>query len=269
MLLPSRLLPPLGRQFDFWLSLGPFPCGAGFQAPDVKSELSFSKTPSKTPSFSKHTRPRFHPMSQPANQTPSALLPTYARAAVAFVRGEGAWLEAEDGSRYLDFGAGIAVCALGHSHPKLVEALIEQGRQIFRYETFGDEAKWTDKLRMHEVVTTTVTPAILIASASATLAERAHETVERAFGDVEPQRLFGTILRPRLVHLLECRILCRFLFVQLERRFLRCLEDLRTRGAVLAPQVDIGPARRDRQWQPEFVGDLVEQRAGRRAGRLR
>ncbi len=44
----------------------------------------------------------------------SPLLPTYARADVAFVRGEGAWLEASDGSRYLDFGAGIAVCALGH-----------------------------------------------------------------------------------------------------------------------------------------------------------
>jgi len=61
----------------------------------------------------------------------SPLLPTYARADVAFVRGEGAWLEATDGSRYLDFGAGIAVCALGHSHPRLVNALIEQGRKLW------------------------------------------------------------------------------------------------------------------------------------------
>jgi len=37
-------------------------------------------------------------------------------------------------------------------------ALIEQGRQIFRYETFGDEAKWTDALRMHEVISTAVDP---------------------------------------------------------------------------------------------------------------
>lgn len=62
---------------------------------------------------------------------PSPLLPTYARAEVAFVRGDGAWLEASDGSRYLDFGAGIAVCALGHSHPKLVEALTRQGEKLW------------------------------------------------------------------------------------------------------------------------------------------
>lgn len=62
---------------------------------------------------------------------PSPLLPTYARADVAFVRGQGAWLEASDGARYLDFGAGIAVCALGHSHPKLVEALTRQGEKLW------------------------------------------------------------------------------------------------------------------------------------------
>ncbi|HEV7438446.1 MAG TPA: acetylornithine transaminase, partial [Methylobacterium sp.] len=43
----------------------------------------------------------------------SALLPTYARAPIAFERGEGAWLVARGGERYLDFGAGIAVNALG------------------------------------------------------------------------------------------------------------------------------------------------------------
>ena len=37
-------------------------------------------------------------------------------------------------------------------------ALIEQGRQIFRYETFGDEVKWTDALRMHEVISAAVDP---------------------------------------------------------------------------------------------------------------
>ncbi|HYA81509.1 MAG TPA: acetylornithine transaminase, partial [Methylocystis sp.] len=39
----------------------------------------------------------------------SALYPTYARADVAFVCGEGPWLTAENGERYLDFGAGVAV----------------------------------------------------------------------------------------------------------------------------------------------------------------
>ena len=67
----------------------------------------------------------------PAASTSSALLPTYARADVAFARGEGCWLEATNGQRSLDFGAGIAVCCLGHSHPHLVEALITQGRKLW------------------------------------------------------------------------------------------------------------------------------------------
>ncbi len=66
-----------------------------------------------------------------ATQQSSAILPTYARADVSFVRGEGCWLEATDGSRYLDFGAGIAVCCLGHGHPHLVNALIDQGRKLW------------------------------------------------------------------------------------------------------------------------------------------
>ncbi|MCP1538512.1 aspartate aminotransferase family protein [Methylorubrum extorquens] len=61
----------------------------------------------------------------------SALLPTYARAPIAFERGEGAWLVAEDGDRYLDFGAGIAVNALGHAHPHLVEALTTQAQKLW------------------------------------------------------------------------------------------------------------------------------------------
>ncbi|GAB6845302.1 acetylornithine/N-succinyldiaminopimelate aminotransferase [Methylorubrum rhodinum] len=61
----------------------------------------------------------------------SALLPTYARAPLAFERGEGAWLVTEHGERYLDFGAGIAVNALGHAHPHLVEALTTQAQKLW------------------------------------------------------------------------------------------------------------------------------------------
>ena len=61
----------------------------------------------------------------------SALMPTYNRADLAFERGEGAYLYATDGRRYLDFAAGIAVNSLGHSHPHLVEALEEQGRRLW------------------------------------------------------------------------------------------------------------------------------------------
>jgi acetylornithine/N-succinyldiaminopimelate aminotransferase len=61
----------------------------------------------------------------------SAIVPVYARADVAFDRGEGAWLVATDGERYLDFGGGIAVASLGYSHPHLVAALAEQGGKLW------------------------------------------------------------------------------------------------------------------------------------------
>jgi acetylornithine/N-succinyldiaminopimelate aminotransferase len=58
-------------------------------------------------------------------------MPTYARAPLEFERGEGSWLNATDGTKYLDFGAGIAVCALGHAQPKLVAALDAQARRVW------------------------------------------------------------------------------------------------------------------------------------------
>ena len=75
--------------------------------------------------------PASHPYAASHPSATSALLPTYARAPVAFVRGEGCWLEGDDGERYLDFGAGIAVCSLGHTHPHLVEALTSQARRLW------------------------------------------------------------------------------------------------------------------------------------------
>ena len=59
------------------------------------------------------------------------VLPTYNRAPIAFERGEGVWAIAQDGTRYLDLGAGIAVNALGHANPDLVTALTEQAGKIW------------------------------------------------------------------------------------------------------------------------------------------
>lgn len=73
-----------------------------------------------------------------------ALLPTYNRTDVAFVRGEGSYLFAEDGKRYLDFGAGIAVNAFGHANPKLVGALTQQAAKLWHtsnlYRVPGQES---------------------------------------------------------------------------------------------------------------------------------
>src|SRR5580698_8519496 len=59
-----------------------------------------------------------------------ALLPNYARADLAFERGEGAWLWTVDGRRLLDFGSGIATASLGHGHPHLVKAIAEQAAKV-------------------------------------------------------------------------------------------------------------------------------------------
>lgn len=59
------------------------------------------------------------------------VLPTYARADLEFERGEGPWLITAKGERYLDFGAGIAVNAFGHSHPHLIKALTEQAGKVW------------------------------------------------------------------------------------------------------------------------------------------
>ena len=60
-----------------------------------------------------------------------SILPTYNRAPLAFVRGEGSWLIAEDGSRYLDLVSGIAVNALGHANAELVTVLTEQAGRLW------------------------------------------------------------------------------------------------------------------------------------------
>ncbi|ALA23902.1 acetylornithine aminotransferase [Piscirickettsia salmonis] len=60
----------------------------------------------------------------------SHLMPAYNRQPVAFTKGEGVWLWDEQGKKYLDGLAGIAVCSLGHSHPKITEVIQQQAAQL-------------------------------------------------------------------------------------------------------------------------------------------
>lgn len=60
-----------------------------------------------------------------------SILPTYSRAPMTFVKGEGCWLIEEDGRRFLDLGAGIAVNVLGHAHPELTAALTAQAETLW------------------------------------------------------------------------------------------------------------------------------------------
>ena len=58
------------------------------------------------------------------------VVPTYGRYDVVLVRGRGSRVWDEDGKEYLDFGAGIAVSTLGHAHPRMIEALDRQSREL-------------------------------------------------------------------------------------------------------------------------------------------
>lgn len=84
-----------------------------------------------------------------ANAARSALYATYARANLKFERGEGVWVTTDDGRTFLDFGAGIAVNALGHAHPHLVGALTEQAAKLWHvsnlYEIPG-QARLAERL---------------------------------------------------------------------------------------------------------------------------
>jgi acetylornithine/N-succinyldiaminopimelate aminotransferase len=65
-------------------------------------------------------------------------MPTFARVHLAFERGEGVWLIATNGDRYLDFASGLAVNALGHAHPHLVAALTEQAQKLWHVSNLYD-----------------------------------------------------------------------------------------------------------------------------------
>jgi len=72
-----------------------------------------------------------------------SILPTYNRAPLNFVKGEGSWLVEADGRRFLDLGAGIAVNSLGHANPDLITALTEQAGKVWHlsnlYEVPGQQ----------------------------------------------------------------------------------------------------------------------------------
>lgn len=60
-----------------------------------------------------------------------SVLPTYSRAPLTFVKGQGSWMIEADGRRFLDLGAGIAVNVLGHANPTLVQALTDQASKLW------------------------------------------------------------------------------------------------------------------------------------------
>lgn len=107
----------------------------------------------------------------------SAIFDTFARAPLAFERGEGSWLIAENGQRYLDFGAGIAVNSLGYSHPHLLAALNDQAAKLWHvsnlYEIPG-QARLAERL-----VSSTFADKVFFTNSGAEAIEGAIKTARR------------------------------------------------------------------------------------------
>ncbi len=82
----------------------------------------------------------------------SALVQNYARIDVAFERGEGAYLYATDGRRFLDFASGIGVTSLGHAHPRVTKALKDQADKVWHVSNLYNidpQARLAERLVAH------------------------------------------------------------------------------------------------------------------------
>ncbi|MEY3784884.1 MAG: Acetylornithine aminotransferase [Pseudomonadota bacterium] len=79
----------------------------------------------------------------------SKMMDTYARQPVTFEKGEGVWLWAKDGKKYLDALSGVAVNGLGHTHPKLIKAINEQISRLIHVSNvyhIAEQEKLAEKL---------------------------------------------------------------------------------------------------------------------------
>ena len=110
----------------------------------------------------------------------TSLLPVYRRYDLAFARGEGSWLWTTDGRRMLDFCSGIAVTGLGHAHPRLVAALIEQAGRLWHVSNLfqiPELQKLADRL-----VASTFADTVFVCNSGAEAIEAAVKMARRHFG---------------------------------------------------------------------------------------
>jgi acetylornithine/N-succinyldiaminopimelate aminotransferase len=117
----------------------------------------------------------------------TALMPVYPRCGVRPVRGEGCYLYGEDGTQYLDMAAGIAVNALGHGHPRLVEAIATQAATLMHVSNlYGSPQgeKFAQRL-----IDTTFADTVFFTNSGAEAVECAIKTARRYhFANGNPQR---------------------------------------------------------------------------------
>lgn len=120
----------------------------------------------------------------------TALFNSYARIPLTFASGEGSWLTTDKGERYLDFGSGIAVNALGHAHPHLVDALKKQADGIWHLSNLYDIAE--QNIFADRLIAATFADKAFFANSGAEAMEAAIKTARRyhwAKGDKECNRI--------------------------------------------------------------------------------
>ena len=117
----------------------------------------------------------------------SALLPNYARADLAFEKGEGAWLWTVDGRRFLDFGSGIATASLGHAHPHLVQTIAEQAAKVMHTSNLY-RIPQAERLAQR-LVDTTFADSVFFCNSGAEANEAMIKMMRRAMSDAgKPER---------------------------------------------------------------------------------
>jgi acetylornithine/N-succinyldiaminopimelate aminotransferase len=114
-------------------------------------------------------------------------MPVYPRCGVRPVRGEGVYLYGEDGTRYLDFAAGIAVNALGHGHPKLTQAIADQAATLMHVSNLYGSPQGEHLAQ--RLVDSTFADTVFFTNSGAEAVECAIKTARRYhFANGNPQR---------------------------------------------------------------------------------
>src|SRR6185369_5831561 len=110
------------------------------------------------------------------------VVPSYGRFDIALSHGAGSYLYDVAGKRYLDFGGGIAVTALGHAHPAITEALVEQSRKLVHVSNlYYHEAQG----RLAEAIVNLIAPGKVFFSNSGAEANEGLFKLARKFGHNE------------------------------------------------------------------------------------
>ncbi len=122
------------------------------------------------------------------SDSPSALFGTYARTKTSFVRGQGVRLYSDEGKEFLDFVSGIGVNALGHSDPHLLQALNEQGQNLWHVSNLFNVPQ-AEKLA-RRLVDATFADAVFFTNSGAEAMECAIKTARHYFFDLgQPERI--------------------------------------------------------------------------------